>query len=219
MNKAKKAIRTLLGRAQVGPVDHDEVGETADLAPAPPEPTKATPPILAALLEVDTGPLTGLEAGFQKLKTFASEERRHRARMDQAKRDYDKVKRRWERKLPWVVEGKAWDGPQSLWRHASEVKRDEGRLAAIDSELQTARRFYVHCRGKWLRWRTFARLLDSRDRSTPEDPALLDRFIERARERAVEARIPSDLGRVIDMWPGLGHNIFEWNAILSLCVI
>ena len=37
-------------------------------------------------------------------------------------------------------------------------------------------------------------------------------LIERARERAVKARIPSDLGRVMDMWPGLGHNIFEWNA-------
>ena len=211
MKRAKKNKVEAADVGAIAPVissdDEDAAGESL-LDRAHPPPRDPSP-----LLERSSSPdsLTGLEAGVQHIG-FGPEERERRARMDRAKRAYDKAKRRWERKLSWVVEGKAWDGPHSLWRHASEVKRDEGRLAKIDDELQTARRFYAHCRGQWLRWRSFARLYDSRDRSPPGDPALMETLLERARVRVVECRVPSNEGRVIDMWPGVGHNLCEWNA-------
>ena len=77
--------------------------------------------------------MTGLEADFeqQEVSVGVREEKKRRLRMDLAKRDYNKVKRRWDRRLSWVVEGNSGDGPHSLWRAPSVVKRDEARLAAI----------------------------------------------------------------------------------------
>ena len=119
--------------------------------------------------------LTGLEAGFKRLGgVFVTELRERHVLMKAAQHKYEKVKRRWDRKVSWVVEGKAWDGPHSLWRHASDVKRDELRLATIDAELALARRLYVYRRGRWRRFRTYARLTNAsvRDDGAEADPAL-----------------------------------------------
>ena len=52
------------------------------------------------------------------------------ARVLDAKLRYLKVRRRWERKKHYL-----FDEKHSLWRHESEVKRDEARLALTDIEL------------------------------------------------------------------------------------
>ena len=56
------------------------------------------------------------------------------ARVLDAKLRYLKVRRRWERKKHYL-----FDEKHSLWRHESEVKRDEARLAQTDTELMEGR--------------------------------------------------------------------------------
>ena len=113
------------------------------------------------------------------------------------------MRRRWERKKHYL-----FDEKHSLWRHESEVKRDEARLAQTDHELMEARLYWVKCQASWRGWRSYY-MLSERYFANPGDPVLKG-FFERAIDRLCVTRLwdlPS-----YKLWPGVGHNWKAWNA-------
>ena len=206
MNKAKK--KRIL-RAEPAP-DHPIITENDDVSDGegqlPPHVCVPNPDPLPDPAGDDAGcssdpvPPSSADGDTDTLKAHGAE---LQARLNDATRYYEKVKRRWERKIPWVVDGNHADGPHSWWRHSSEVVRDELRLAKMDSELIDARRDLLMRRSRWLRWRTFIRLGNRRAlRGAAPPDSSLDTMYERARTRVVNGlQLPRKLS---GMWPRTG---------------
>ena len=207
MNKKK---RQKVVPVQTRPMDlvndgDDEDSDDDDQLHSPaPAPAPAPPASLAAC---SSDALPGSNAD-EVQETFGAAGRRLHTEMLEAEKECEKVQRRWDRKLSWVMGGgNDWDGPHSLWRPKSEVKRDEQRLAKIDFELADVRRLHSVCRTRWLRWRTYDRVCD-RCAANPGDAGLSALF-ELTRARYLET---PPCPHVLDMWPGRHRNIYEVNA-------
>ena len=124
-------------------------------------------------------------------------------RMSEAKKALLKVKRRWKRRLPYILDHEKYN----LWRYESVVQREQLRLAEIDYELCQAKSKWLTCCKRWSRRRSYY-LLRIRHRENPKD-IVLEAFYLRALDRVRE---PVPVSPLIDMWPGHGHNFFEHTA-------
>ena len=95
---------------------------------------------------------------------------------------------------------------QPLPSDKSIVARVEERLLTADGELANARLTRMRARVHWIRLRSY-RNLRRRWIETGGDDPVIDRFYRRAWARMNE---PLPEPQWQSMWPGMGHNIWEW---------
>ena len=173
MNKArKKKVSFAIAVPELPESDgDDDAGEDDDPPPPPaPKPTPAPEPNPTPSASSD------LPAGSE----FQSVLEDAHARSIKAKKNYDKIKRCWQRKMSYI---NGREDAHSHWRSDSEVRRDIERLFSADSELWVAHAEWavLHCR--WVRMRSVY-VLSLRHAASPEDQAL-ERFYKRALKRAL----------------------------------
>ena len=175
----------------------DEVEDAPPAAapPAPPLPVLEPPPL--ALVEAVAAVVPSAAARLKQQLVDA------KVAVRAAQHDVDKKERKWERVKKSYLDNDKY----SRWDEPSVVARVEQRLFRADIDLGKARAVLVQRMGSCTRVRAFlawhARLV-----ATGGQNSLIERFYKRAFDRVQK---PTPLPKWKSMWPGMSHNIWEWN--------
>ena len=184
----------------------DESQSDDEVEDAPPASTPSAPPPCIGT----TAPCVGGSCGSSGAVSSGQVEARLKRQLADAKVavraaqfDVDKKERKWERVKKSYLDNDKY----SRWDEPSVVARVELRLFRADIGLGKARAVLVQRMGSCTRLRAFlawhARLV-----ATGGQNPLVQRFYQRAFDRVQK---PTPLPKWKSMWPGMSHNIWEWN--------
>ena len=194
-----------MNRAKKKKMAQPEVVEEESASEEEAEPEDWTPPPQSPpLMPVPELEVEGVAAG---APTAASTMQERlvcaRAAARAALRTVKKKERRWDRAKKTYCES----GKYSFYDFPSVKKRVEVRLFIADVEFGEAQAQHVARQTRCTRIRAFIAWQKRMVATGSLDP-LVERFYYRARARVLE---PVPVPSWKSMWPGLSHNIWEWN--------
>ena len=199
MNKPKKTKPSPLESVSEVATDATEDEEPAR-APSPErEPSSPPPPEPALPMPAAVEP----ETRSRFTLTIAKRWKLAKANLVIARYDLQKMEKKWSKVKKTYVDS----GNYSRYDHKSVVERIEMRLFKADGDLANARLTHLRCRINWTRLRTYTKFRALWLQTQGEDP-VINQFYQRAVTRLNEP-LPEPSWET--MWPGYGHNIWEWN--------
>ena len=195
MNRAEKKKVVTVATVEEESESDDEAEDDPQAPPAPPLPTLEPPP--PALVESVAAEVPSAAIQFKQQLAEA------KAAVRAAQRDVNKKERKWERVKKSYLDNEKY----SIWDVRSVVQRVEMRLFRADIELGRARAVLVQRSNSYTRLRCFLIWHKRLVACAGKDP-LVERFYQRAFAR-VQQPAPCPLWK--SMWPGMSHNIWDWN--------
>ena len=198
MNRAKKKKAVPVATVEEEAEFEEEAEDAPDAPPAPPPPHIGTP---AARTGESCGSWRAVIRG--QIGAGAGGRKGRKAAVRAAQHDVNKKERKWERVKKSYLDNEKY----SVWDVQSVVQRVEMRLFRADIELGRARAVLVQRSDSYTRLRCFLIWHKRLVACAGKDP-LVERFYQRAFARVLQPA-PCPLWK--SMWPGMSHNIWDWN--------